>query len=229
MDKQIRRRQDAHMRVNIVCNENSAIFDATPGGQKTRATLATNVADVDRLFAAQQQATEERRAATETLIDGRRMVREAAKAIAKIGKVVNLDNTTMTTLRVPGSVSDDELTAYARGLRNHVAAHVDAFVAEGLPTGVLQKLDTGLQRMVTAREAAAVARQRFTAAGESIREAQATSDTMVDALEVIAVNTPAANPEVLTTLRMARRIGPRAAGDVTPPAPPQPTPTDKAA
>ena len=67
MRKQIRRRRDAQVRASAVCSQHSAIFDATPGGQSTRSTLETCVADTDRLLILQQESLQDRRAATEQL------------------------------------------------------------------------------------------------------------------------------------------------------------------
>ena len=41
MRKDIRRRRDAQFRANVVCSQRSEIFDATPAGQSTPATLET--------------------------------------------------------------------------------------------------------------------------------------------------------------------------------------------
>ena len=56
MRKDIRRRHDAHIRTLRVCTEHSALFDATPGGKKTRTTLGSHVADVTRLLALQERS-----------------------------------------------------------------------------------------------------------------------------------------------------------------------------
>ncbi|HZR23774.1 MAG TPA: hypothetical protein VFA59_09320 [Vicinamibacterales bacterium] len=230
MRKTIRRRHDAHARASSVCNDHSAIFDATPGGQKTRTALATYVEDVDRLMAVQERSNEDRRAAMEQVRAGRLALRAAATAVAKVGKLVNLDETTMATMQVPGRVSDDELLAYTRGLLDRVAGHADAFVAEGLPPDLLKHLEDGVPRLAAAKEQYAAARQRFAGALEAIREAQAKSETTIDALEAIAANTAAATPDMLKELRMARRIGPHVGAAATePPAPPHTTPADKAA
>lgn len=232
MRKTVRRRHDAHGRTSLVCNDNSAIFDATPGGQKTRTALAGFVTDVDRLLAAQERSKEDQRAAARIIKAGRKPLRDAATAVAKIGKLVNLDETTMAAIQVPGSVSDDELLAFTRGLLDRVSPHADAFAAEGLPPDLLKNLDDRVQRFASAKDQLATARQRFAGAAESIRETQLKADTMMDALEAIAVNTPAANPDVLKQLRMARRIGPRnvaAAPNPPPPTPVQPAPNHKSA
>ena len=227
MQKQVRRRHDAHARTNGVCTEHSALFDATAGGQKTRTALATHVAEVDRLLALQERSIEDRRAATEQCRLSRRTLRDAAKAVVKVGRLVNLDADIMATMQLPAAASDDELLAYSRGLLDRVSAHADAFVAEGLPPDLLKHLGDGVAAFAAARDAQAAARQRFSAAFESIRETLDHADKMVDVLEAIVINTPGAPPEVLTKLRIARRIGPRVSAPV--PKPPQPTPADKAA
>ena len=238
MRKDIRRRHDAHLRVNGVCTEHSALFDATPGGQKARTALGTCVDDVDRLLALQKQSLQGRRESTEQCRAARRALRDAAKAVVRVGKLVDPDETTIGTLQIPGAMSDDELLAYSRGLLNRVSSHADAFVAEGLPPDLLKNLDAGIQGLAAAREAYASSRQQFAAAAVTIGETQDRADKTVAAIEAIAVNLPAANPEVITKLRIAKRVGPRAStrSNAAPspepapaPAPPSATPSDKAA
>src|SRR5712692_1207469 len=219
MRKEIRRRHDAHVRAHGVCTEHSALFDATPGGQKTRAALGTYVADVARLLALQERSIQDRRAATEQIRFSRRALRDAAKGVVKVGKLVNLDDAMMAAMQLPGPASDDELLAYSRGLLDRVSSHADAFVAEGLPPDLLKNLANRIQAFAAARDAQAAAGQRFTAATESIRETLDKADNTVGALEAIAVNIPAARPEVLTRLRIAKRVGPRAAEPAPKPAP----------
>ena len=232
MRKRIRRRHDAHVRAYSVCTEHSALFDATAGGQKTRAALGAHVADLDRLLALQERSIEDRRAAVEQCRLSRRTLRDAANAVVKVGKLVNLDDEMMATMQLPGPVSDDELLAYSRGLLDRVSSHADAFVADGLPPDLLKNLAEAIEAFAAARDAQAASRQRFTAAAEAIRETLDKANKTVGVLEAIAVNTPAAHPEVLTKLRIAKRVGPRAAEPTDKPAPPPTppsTPTDKAA
>ena len=232
MRKQVRRRHDAHVRAQGVCDEHAAFFDATAGGQKTRAALGTHVAEVDRLLALQERSIEDRRAATEQCRLSSRTLRDAAKAVVKVGRLVNLDASIMETMRLPAGTSDDELLAYSRGLLDRVSTHADAFVAEGLPPDLLKHLADAVQAFAAARDAQAASRQRFSAAFDSIRETLDDADKTVDVLEAIAVNTPAAPPEVLPRLRIARRVGPRVTPPAAKPSPapaPSSTPTDKAA
>jgi hypothetical protein len=228
MRKDIRRRRDAHVRTSGVCTEHSAIFDATAGGRKNRTALEACVADADRQLTLQKQSIEDRRSSTEQIRRGRSALRDFAGAIVKIGRLVNVEEPLMTTLRLPGSTSDDDLVAYVRGLHERVSAHAEAFAAEGLPPDVLQKLATEIDRFVAAKDLQTKSRQRFAAATAALRQAQHKAGKTIAALEAIAISTPAAQPEVLTKLRVAKRVGPRAADDAetSPPAPvPSPAPS----
>ena len=209
MRKRFRRRHDAQVRASSVCTAYRDVLDLTPGGQKARTALAARVADVTGFFALQAQSIEDQRAAAADIRTGRQWLRNAGKAVVKVGRLVTLDETTMATMRLLGSVSDDELLAYTRGLLNRVVPYADAFVAEGMPLDLLTDIQEGIQRFAEAKDAYAAARQRFTAATEMIHEAQAKTSKTIDAIEAVAVITPAANPEMLTKLRIARRIGPR--------------------
>ena len=240
MRKQVRRRHDAHTRASSVCAEHADIFDAAPGGKKVRTTLANNVASVTRLLRAQEATVNDRREATERSRQARERLREAAKAVVSIGKFVHLDLALMDTMQLPGPITDDEMIAYAGALYDRVAPHADAFVAEGLPPDLLKNLADAIQSLETAREQQALARQRFAGTSESIRDVQDKSDSTITALEAIALNTPAAKPEVLKKLRMAKRVGPRLKPDdkapvaappsAVPPGTPSSTPSnDKAA
>jgi hypothetical protein len=222
MRKEVRRRHEAHVRAQSVCAEHRELFDATPGGLKARGALGTHVAEVDRLLALQERSIEDRRAATAECRVSRRTLRNAAKGVVSVGRVVNLDAAEMGTMRLPGDTNDDELLAYSRGLLERVSAHADAFVAEGLPPDLLKHLDEGIAGFAAAREEQAGSRQRFSAAFESIREALDEANKAVDVLEAIALNTPGVPPELLTKLRIARRVGPRVSAPV--PKAPQPTP-----
>jgi hypothetical protein len=220
MKRRVQLRHDAHARALGVCAEHSAVFDATAGGQKTRAALATHVADVTSLLALQEQSMQDGRTAVEQCRLSRRTLRDAANGVVKIGKLANLDDAMVATLQLPGKVRDEELLAYARALLNRVSAHVDALVAEGLPPDLLQHLDGAIQAFAAAKEAQAASRERFAAASTAIRDTLDQADKTVGALEAIVVNTPPGNPQVLTKLRVAKRVGPR----TTPPAPVNPTP-----
>jgi hypothetical protein len=221
MEKRIRLRHDAHARAHGVCTEHRAIFDATAGGQKTREALGTHVADVERLLTVQERSMQERRVAAEQCRLSRRALRSAAKAVVNVGRLANLDNAVRATMRLPGGVSDDELLAYARALLERVSSHADAFVAAGLPPDLLKQLADAIPEFAAAKGAQAVCRERFAAAGEAIRDTLNKAHETVNVLESIVVHTAGGQPEVLTKLRTARRVGPRTA-----PAPaPKPAPT----
>lgn len=226
MRKRVRRRHEAYVRAQSVCAEHTQLFDATPGGQKVRASLGAHVADVDRLLALQERSIEDRRAATEQCRRSRRALRAAARAVVTVGRIVNLGDAVMGTMRLPGGASDDELLAYSRALLERVSAHADAFVADGLTPDLLTRLGDDIAEFAAARDTQAASRQRFSAASESILETLDKGGKAVDVLEAIVLNTPDAPPEILARLRIARRVGPRVSA-----APKAPTsaPADKAA
>lgn len=211
MRKEIRRRHDAHTRANAVCNEHSAVYDATPGGAKIRAALSKSVRDVDRLLAFQQRCIEDRRAATADIQRLREKIMQATRTIVRVGRLIDLPDTPTQTLQLPIHMAHDDLVAYARGLLDYVSPYTDTLVAEGVPQNALATLPDTLQRLEVARAAQVTARQRFTVASEPIRAALETATETIAALEAIAVSTPDAPPELVTKLRIAKRVGPRAA------------------
>jgi len=235
MRKTTRRRHDAQTRANLVVTEGSAILDAEPGGLSARQSLGTYLAHVDDQLALQQRALEDRRAAHDDLRRGRGTLRNAAKAVVKIGKLIDpADEALMATMKIPGGVSDDEFVAWTRALVDRVTPHADAFVKVGLPSNLLNNLRDAIQQFMKSRDLRDVTIQRFQNATESIRETQDKIDKTLDAIHAVALNLPAANPDFVRKLRIARRVGPRTAGTPDKPASPSPTappspPTDKVA
>ena len=214
MLKRISRRHEAHGRANRVCTEHSALLDTTAGGQKLRLSLDGHVEKVGRLLALQEESIMERRAATSMVRSGRRAIRCALKAVVTVGRLVTLaDGTVMSTMQMPRPVSDDDLMAHARGTLERVAPYADDFVAAGLPLDLLEKLAAAIEGLASARSAQSTARLNFTVATGSIREIQHGARRTIDAIEAIAINMEKtrASSDMLVMLRVARRIGPRAA------------------
>jgi hypothetical protein len=210
MRKRTRLRHDGQTRANNVATEHSAILDAEPGVQTTRLALGTYVADVDGLLALQQRSLEERHAATVQLRKSRGTLRNAAKAVARVGTLIDPeDDALMGSMKLPGGVSDDELIAYTRGMLDRVTPHADAFVKGGLPANLLKNFADAIQQFVATKDLRDATVQRFQSATESIRETQDKADKAIDAIEAVALNLPAANPEFVRKLRIARRVGPR--------------------
>jgi len=216
MRNDIRRRLDAHVRASGVCARHTAIFDATAGSARMRAALDGCAADVVHQLAVQEHCIEDRRAATAQLAQGRRALRDCAKAFVAVARVVEINGVTMSTMKLPGSISDSRLLACMRAIVDRIAPYEDAFVANGMAPGLLQRCEDELTRSVAAKHLLIKSRQQFTASTQTILGAQDRARRAIDVLEAIAVTTPAANRDVLTTLRTARRIGPRAAHDAEP-------------
>src|SRR5579872_1126119 len=167
MRKEFRRRYSAHKRANVVCTEFSSIFDVHPGGQKLRLALGQHVTDVVSQNAAQNRIINDRRAALADVHTGRQTLRAAAAAVVKVGKLVNLDEPTMSEMQLPGVMSDDDLVGYAKGLLESVGSSASAFVDAGLPPDLLTNLATAIDKFVAAKNALATARSQFTAATQA--------------------------------------------------------------
>jgi len=223
MRKNTRLRYDAHVRTKAVCTQSSAILDSTGGGKSAHTALDTKVAEEERHLAIQERTAQERAAATEQIRRGRLTLRAMAAAVVKVGRLVDLDEPLMDTLQLPGLTTDDGLLAYMRGLLDRVSPHADAFVAAGLPPDLLQNAAAEVDRFAAAKDGLANARHQFAASAVSLHLTQVQAAKTIDALVAIAVNTPAANPELVTKLRLARRIGPRQAAE-PPAASPSPAP-----
>ena len=205
MRDNLRHRYDAYLRAQHVCAEHSPLLDVTPGGQKMRAALGNHLAEVDRLLAVQDQSITDGRVATNVCRRCRRGLRAAAKAIVMVGRLVNRDGPIVGPLRVPGAMSDDQRVACVRDLLERVSACA-SFVAHGLPRNLPKRLDKDIEDLVAARKAQAAARQRFTAASGSIADALDRARKTIDVLEAILVHTVGDPSDVLTQLRLARRV-----------------------
>src|SRR5579864_7244528 len=109
-------RHDSQVRANDVCTQNSNTFDITPATKKTRLALTDYVTKSTQLLATQKRVLEDRKAATEQCRLCRRALRAAGKAVVKVGKLVNVPDTVMGTLSLPGSMSDGDLLSHMQGL-----------------------------------------------------------------------------------------------------------------
>src|ERR1051325_4152479 len=176
MKKRIRRRFDAHTRADDVCTEHRATYDATRGGQKQRASLGDCTAESKRLVALQKRSMEERKAATAQCRIVRRALRVAIKAVVTFGRLVELPGAVMDTLRMPSAMSDTDLLAYSRGLLDRVSPFAAAFEAEGLPSGILDDLRSGIAMLDAARADRSAAVQNSAAAALRLREVQNRAD-----------------------------------------------------
>ena len=211
MRKDLVRRKDAHSRVNGLCAEHPEIFAATDGGRKTVAKLDTSVSGIESLEAYQKGIREDLRAAFETCRRVRPALLAAMQAIVTVGRVVALDEPSMQAMEMPSSkITNADMLSTARALYDRVSPHADLFVGAGLPPDLLANLLTQVQTFATAKAAQATAKQRYTAATRSMLQKLDAGDATVDVLEAIAANAPGAEL-VLTSLRDARRVGPREA------------------
>ena len=204
----------ADERANEVCAENAEFFDGIPGAQKTRLALDGYVTESRLQGAVIARARQLRRAAVLRCGDARAAGRKAAKAVVRVGKLVKLPDSVMNNLALPGQMSDHDFLFFLQGLLDLVRPFEQAFAAEGMPPNVLNNLAASITELRAAKAAKDAATEAAAAAAEKLNELHRLSATAIAALEAIAVNVPEANPEVVTKLRVAMRVGPRSnAGD----------------
>ena len=235
MDTRIRLRKDAHERVDTVFKEHDAdLKKNAPGGLKHVATVDATVSDVKRLLTEQAQHLTDRRTAIADGREERRALRNAVRLVVAVNPLVRLADGTAKLLQTPQVSTDDDLLRDCGAILETAQQHADAYVAEGVPAGLLDNLAKHIEAFGDTRKRLAVATQGNSAARLAILDRLADADEAIGVVHAILINTPDANPDVLRKLRQAKRVGPRVHEDAaaqppattTPPAPTSPiTPT----
>src|SRR5580765_4985290 len=101
MDKHARRRHDAQKRSVNVASANRASIEASPGGTRANADLASEAEAVSRLGAEQSDSLNEMRKAYKLCREVRPRLYDARKAILKGSASVVLDKETAEFMEVP--------------------------------------------------------------------------------------------------------------------------------
>src|SRR5436190_9175150 len=215
MERFVKLRHEAQVRSNDVCTRNSDAVDVNPGRKKTRLALTGYVTESTRLIAVRDRALEERKAATQQCRLCRRSLRGAGKAVVKVGKLVDLPDTVMETMTIPGEMSDERLQSHMQALYDRVLPHKAAFEAEGLPSDALAKLTDGIKALEAARSARAATIQDAASADDALSENQDLASTAILALESVMPTATQAHRELVKKLKVARRVGPRKAQPAT--------------
>ena len=214
MKKTTSLRHDSHVRSNDVAAQHSDTLDARPSTKKTRLALNDYVNESNRLMASQARALEDRKAATQQCRICRRALRAAGNAVVKVGKLVHLPDTVMATLSIPGSMSDNRLLSHMQAVYDRVLPYKDAFEGQGLPPDVLTHLTDGIKALEAARSAYAATIQDAASVGAALTENQDKASATILALESVVATTTPTDRDLLTKLKVARRVGPRSTGPV---------------
>ena len=207
MKKTIRRRHEARRRAQAICEENRGVIEATDGGRKALTRFSASVDAVDRLFAEGQEALNDRRVAQTDLAAARRRLRDILKAIVDVSAVVTLDEGSAKVMQLPEIGTDEQLLADANAVYGIVSAHTAAFVAEGLPDNVVDDLRTEIAAFVRSKKASSTAWKTYTAAQRASVDALRSGQRSLAVIDAILAQTPRADPQALTKLRLAKRIG----------------------
>ena len=202
----VKLRHASLVRADDVCTEHSDVFDVNEGTKNARLELHGHVTESTRLLALRKQALDARKAATQQCRICRRALNASGTAVVRIGRLVKLPDTVMETLVAPRPMADEDLLAYAQALHDGVLPYQDAFAAKGLPPDGLQKLVDGVQALNAARAAYAKTVQVSAATDQAVQENHNAAAGTISALESLI---PPSRGDVLTKLRVARRVGPR--------------------
>jgi hypothetical protein len=209
MKKQISLAHDSQVRANDVATTHSATWDVTAGGLKTRLALNGYVTESTRLLAVRSRAIDDRRAATEQRRQCRITLRSLDKTIVKVGKLVNQPELVTQTLAVAGTMGDPELQAHMQALLDRVLPFKAAFEAEGLPPDTLTNVADGIKALEAARARVAATIQDAASAEKGLLANQKLARATIQALEATAPRATQDQRDVLTKLKVARRVGPR--------------------
>jgi hypothetical protein len=218
-----RLRRNAHERYNSACLPQRELFATSEGGANALANLGTSLAESDRWSTERQRHLDDERAATIRCRTLYRTLRDSLNTVVKVSRFVDLDEATANVIGRLSNTRYDELLTVAAAALDKVTQHSAAFLAQGLPADILKDLPVQIQGLKAALKARADARVLRRAAGESMQSALVASDTAIKQLHVIAVSTRSADPNFVSQLRLAKRVGPAKAKDqpsaAHPPAP----------
>ena len=171
-----------------------------------------------------QRHFDDERAATATCRKLRRALRGSLKAVVKVSPFVSREEATAKVMGRIGNSSDSDLLSVAAATLDKVTQHSAAFLEQGLPVNVLKNLPLQTDGLTKAKKAQSDARLLRLAAGESIETALGAGDAAIDLLHSIAVSTSDADPNLVSQLRLAKRVGPAKAKGEPPAAEPDPVP-----
>ena len=207
MRKDIRRRHEANRRGQAICEQNRGVIETDDGGKKALSRVNASVDGVDELLADQEQARSDRRKALADLVTQRRTLHELLQGVVDVSRFVTLDDGSKAAMALPAITTDEQLTAVANAIDRVASAKAAAFVAEGLPAGVIANLRVQIDRLVGLRKTASTARKTFTASWRAARMLTKSGRAALKVIDAILAQSPNADPKELEKLRLARRIG----------------------
>jgi len=156
-------------------------------------------------FTDQESCRMQRRAAVERCRKARRTLYVGVRLITTVIRIMTgalrVDTTRVT--------NDEQLIARVEALVACASAHADAMTQYGLAPGIVQRIANELAAFKMAKDAVTLAVAQFTEAAEAFDRAHEDARTAILILEGLLATSDDAPVGALTSLRSAKRIGPR--------------------
>jgi hypothetical protein len=205
MDKRRHKRHQAHKGSLVVCHRHRPFLEATPGGANTLGRLERAVDSEAARFADQESCRMHRRAAVDWCRKARRMLAAAIRHVTTVSRLVD-GAPRFSTSRV---TNDEHLIARVEAVLAGAAPHAEALVQAGVQPGLLKATAANLASFKAAKAAVTLAVAQFTEAAELFDRAHEDASHAIAVLEGILLTSDDAPVGAHTSLRQAKRIGPR--------------------
>ncbi|HYM24424.1 MAG TPA: hypothetical protein VEU08_14510 [Vicinamibacterales bacterium] len=170
-----------------------------------RVQLHTAVAETRKLSRQHARAIEEEHAWSRTRGDVRRRLRSAILSVARIGRIVSAQAGKFSIRRNVPRSSDTQLLSHARAIFDIVSDNIELFTEYGLPSRVLNSVQTLAAELKSAIAEQDSARRLHLILNDSIRHMLQSGDRAVLAVEVILTDAAEERPKARVDFRKARR------------------------
>jgi hypothetical protein len=205
MDKRRRKRHQAHKGSLAVCHEHRTFLEATPGGENMLGRLERAVGAEAARFADQESCRMHYRAAVDWCRKARRTLYSAIKHVTTVSRLVD-GAPAFARSRV---TNDEQLIGRVEAVLEGAAPHAEALVLAGVQPGLLEAIAADLASFKAAKAAATLAVAQYTEASGAFDRAHEDARHAIAVLEGILITSEDAPVGAHTSLRKAKRIGPR--------------------
>ena len=211
MEQRRRRKHTAQKRVLVVCRDQRGFFQTTPAGRTSLAKLERAVAVVVERSRKQTRCRIEQRAASNRCRKARRTLYQGLKHVANVSVHVARLDASVSVFPRTSWTTDDDLIARADVILAAAFTHEELFVSKGVQPGLLASLARAAAVLKQGKEAIIRTRAQFTQATAAIDRALRDAHNAIRVLRGILATSPDAPVGAVTAVRLAQRIGPRAA------------------
>jgi hypothetical protein len=205
MDKRRDKKHQAHKRSLVVAHDHRGFLERNAGGRNTVGKLERAVNRQAAQFTVQETCRMEGRAAVVWCRKMRRTLQAGIRLVMTVSSIVD-GAPVFTWSRV---TNDDQLISCVEAVLEAVAPHAADLEREGLQPGQLQSIANQLASFRAAKSAVTLAAAQFTEAAAEFDRAHEEAKLAVAILEGLLATSDDAPAGAQTSLRTAKRIGPR--------------------